>query len=77
MAALNQQAEWKLCNAGFDSTAQGRSSPSVGQSQGSQFAFYQLDSQHTELEDSSSLIGFGFSPPSSQSLHYLSPVTLG
>lgn len=43
----------------------------------SQLAFYQLGSQHTELEDASNAGGFGFSPPSSQSLHYLSSVTLG
>lgn len=45
---------------GFSSAAQGRSSPYMGQSQGrtSQFAFYQLDSQHTEVGDSSNPIFF-------------------
>lgn len=65
MAALNQQAEWKLCDTaqqkdGVNPAAQGRSCPCVGQSQPrtSQFAFYQLNSQHTELQDSSNPIFF-------------------
>lgn len=63
---------------GFNSAAQGRSSPYMGQSQGktSQFAFYQLNSQCTALEDSSNPIVFWlFTSVFTEST--LSSVTLG